>query len=71
MRKWKKLGDLQLTRRQPDRRQDDDEGVDRHRPKPKWIRPIQSYDREPDRADHRDEQRQPDREDDREDVDRR
>lgn len=59
------------TRRQPDRRDHHDQGVDRQRPKSPRIRFPNRKGGEDNRADDRDEQRQPDREDDREDVDRR
>lgn len=55
---------------EPSRRQDDERGVDRQRPKPPRVGGLDREVGQDDRADDRHEQAQPDREDDREDVDR-
>lgn len=56
--------------RQPNSRDDDDEGVDAERPKPPRIRLPHHDHRERDRAEDRDQERESDRQDEREPIER-
>lgn len=68
-RKWINLADLAAAGK-PDRRYYNGDSVDRKRPQLPRIGVGDSRDREPDRADNRNEQDEADREDDQENVDR-
>lgn len=68
-RKWVNLADLSSARK-PDRGDHRPDNVNSERPQLPRVRGGYSRDREPDRADDRDEQDQSDRDDGQEDVDR-